>query len=144
MRYTVVPVILAAALAGCSGDPRPPAEWTVPGRWYTAVQVEQGREIFQAHCAVCHGSEAQGTAEWWIPEEDGLYPPPPLNGTAHDWHHPLDELLRYIEQGGIPLGGKMPAFGAVLDEDERRATVAFFQSFWPDEIYRRWVTIHQR
>ena len=122
----------------------PEGGWTVPGRWYTATQVEQGREIFQAHCAVCHGSTAEGTEEWWVPEDDGLYPPPPLNGTAHAWHHPLEELLRYIEQGGIPLGGKMPGFGEALDENQRRASVAYFQSFWPDEIYRRWIEIQQR
>ncbi|MCC5794632.1 MAG: cytochrome c [Chromatiales bacterium] len=117
----------------------------MPGRWYTAAQVEQGYEIFQQHCAVCHGTQAEGAVEqWWIPDEQGNYPPPPLNGTAHDWHHPLDELLDWIDRGGAHLGGQMPPFGHLLSDEEQRAAVAWFQSLWPEEIYRRWVTIHQR
>jgi len=135
-------VVAALLLGGCAGEA--PDEWTVPGRWYTQAQVDQGREVFLTHCASCHGTQAEGTEEWWVPDDDGFYPPPPLNGTAHDWHHPLEELLDYIEHGGLRFGGQMPPFGDIVDQEERHAAVAFFQSFWPEEIYRRWVTIHQR
>lgn len=41
-------------------------------------------------------------------------------------------------EGGISLGGVMPGFAETLRAQEVRATIAYFQSFWPDDIYARW------
>lgn len=123
-------------LAGCGQAPEP--EWTVPGRWYAASQVSAGRELFAQHCAECHGAGAAGTADWKTPDAEGFYPPPPLDGSAHAWHHPLPQLLDYIADGGAAVGGRMPAFRETLGDAERRAVVAYFQSLWTDEIYARW------
>jgi mono/diheme cytochrome c family protein len=139
MKATITAMLAAALHAGCT-----PAEEKVPGRWFTESQVERGRTIFMAHCASCHGKSAQGTRNWREPDSSGKYPPPPLNGSAHAWHHPLPVLTRVIEQGGIPLGGVMPGFADTLDRDEIRETIAFFQSFWPDETYERWAEINER
>ena len=109
-------------------------------RWNSAEQVVLGREVFAQNCAVCHGSEAQGTvADWREKLDDGSFPPPPLNGSAHAWHHPQEILLRVIDYGGEAMGGKMPAFIDVLEPDEKLAAVAYFQSFWTDEIYQQWM-----
>jgi mono/diheme cytochrome c family protein len=51
--------------------------------------------------------------------------------------------MRVIEKGGIPLGGVMPSFAQTLDPDQIRDTIAFFQNFWPDEIYARWSEINE-
>ena len=109
------------------------------GRWYTQAQVETGRQVFKLNCAVCHGEMAQGTAEWRSRDASGNLPPPPLNGTAHVWHHPMSVLLRTIERGGIPLGGTMPGFGNQLSDAEKRMAIAYFQSFWSEAIYRDWL-----
>lgn len=109
-------------------------------RWYTPEQVVAGGEVFAQNCAVCHGAEAQGTAgDWREKLADGSFPPPPLNGSAHAWHHPQEILLRVIDYGGEAMGGKMPAFIDVLDESEKLAAVAYFQDFWSDEIYQQWM-----
>jgi mono/diheme cytochrome c family protein len=63
-----------------------------------------------------------------------------LNGTAHAWHHPLGVLKKVINEGGIPMGGKMPAFNDKLKDDEKLAVISYFQSFWPDEIYNAWIS----
>ena len=131
-----------AALFGCSPDT--PSEPTIPGRWYTAEQVNLGRELFVTHCAICHGENAEATPDWRKTDAAGNYPPPPLNGSAHAWHHPLAVLERTIAEGGVPLGGVMPGFSPILDSDETRATIAYFQSFWPDEIYAIWLEINAR
>jgi len=110
-------------------------------RWYPEAVVEIGNRLFQQHCAVCHGSEAEGTAEWKKPDANGQYPPPPLNGTAHAWHHSIQQLSRQIHDGGIRLGGAMPPFGDRLTEPEILAVIAYFQSKWPDDLYQAW---HQR
>lgn len=109
------------------------------GRWYTTAQVRRGARLFEDNCALCHGANAQGPAQDWRQRlADGSFPPPPLNGTAHTWHHPLPVLLRVIEQGGVPLGGKMPGFAATMDEAQMLAVIAWFQNHWSDEIYRHW------
>jgi mono/diheme cytochrome c family protein len=112
------------------------------GRWYSTDQVATGAAIFAANCATCHGELAQGlAADWQARLPDGSYPPPPLNGSAHAWHHPLAQLLQVIETGGIPYGGNMPPFAGQLDRDAMLAAVAFFQSQWSEEIYQNWVDL---
>lgn len=108
-------------------------------RWYSAAQVDQGEAVFTQNCAVCHGQQAEGTvADWRARLDDGSFPPPPLNGTAHAWHHPRSVLLQVINNGGIPLGGKMPGFTSVLEDEEKLAAIAYFQDFWSDDIYADW------
>ncbi len=116
-----------------------PAENKVSGRWYTQPQVDSGRKVFKTHCAACHGENAEGTREWKKTLPDGSYPPPPLNGSAHAWHHPMSMLKRTIDNGSIPLGGTMPGFATKLGNADKIAAIAFFQSFWSDEIYAGWV-----
>jgi len=112
----------------------------IPGRWYTQWQVDKGEKVFEKNCVSCHGQQAQGiTADWKKTLPDGSYPPPPLNGSAHAWHHPFTMLKRTINKGGIPLGGKMPPFKDVLKEDEKENVIAYFQSFWSERIYQAWL-----
>ena len=142
VRLALIGVSLVVA-ASCTAEQ--PPERTVEGRWYTHEQVSRGRELFQQHCAVCHGRWGEGLADdWKKTDANGNYPPPPLNGTAHTWHHSTEVLLRTIENGGVPLGGVMPAFGSVLDEDEALDVIAHIQSLWTDEIYTRWQSIENR
>ena len=135
-------VTVATLLLGCSpshefgeGRDRTP----VAGRWYSVEQVQTGSKVFQDHCAQCHGAQAQGvTADWRARLEDGSFPPPPLNGSAHAWHHPLSVLLQVINLGGVPLGGQMPAFANRILDAEKLAAIAYFQSFWNDDVYGNW------
>jgi thiol:disulfide interchange protein DsbC len=108
------------------------------GRWYTSDQVERGAAVFAQNCAKCHGANAEATPNWRQTTPDGKYPPPPLNGTAHAWHHSLDVLRRQINLGGLPLGGVMPAFEDKLPDADIDAAIAYFQSKWNDEIYAAW------
>jgi len=126
-----LPALLLPAIASCSDK---------PARWYSQEQVKQGAVVFSHNCAACHGDQAQGiTANWRQKMPDGSYPPPPLNGSAHAWHHPLAALKRTIHFGGIPLGGKMPPFRDKLSEAEIEAVIAYFQNMWNDEIYAAWL-----
>jgi len=129
-------------LAACSENV--PDQETVPGRWYTATQVEIGAQLYQTHCAACHAADGSATAEWRTSNAAGNYPPPPLNGTAHTWHHPREVLEYTIANGGVDFGGLMPGFAEVLNEEQRLAIIAWFQSLWSDDIYASWQGIDAR
>jgi thiol:disulfide interchange protein DsbC len=112
-------------------------------RWYDQATVEQGATLFEQNCASCHGINAEGTADWKKTDADGNYPPPPLNGSAHAWHHNKELLTRTILEGGAKLGGSMPGFAGKLTEQEIEAVIAYFQSKWPDSVYQKWAGANQ-
>lgn len=142
-------VATALWLSGCSRDTDPneiaspsasPApERQVIARWYTSDHVARGEEVFQTNCASCHGASAQGAENWRRRGPDGKFPPPPLNGTAHAWHHPMAQLKHTIKEGSPPNVGNMPGWKGVLTDAEVVAVIAWFQSLWPDEVYAAWL-----
>jgi mono/diheme cytochrome c family protein len=138
-KIAMIAIILLAACEPTDSDMP-----TVAGRWYTESQVEAGRVLYGEHCSVCHGADGSGTVDWRTPGPDGHYPPPPLNGTAHTWHHPLEQLDHSIANGGVEFGGVMPGFAAFLDADQRMAIIARVQTWWPDDIYAKWDAINDR
>ncbi len=127
----IIPLVISILfLAAC--DNAPTAETQ-------NQQVSQGKQVFETHCQECHGINARGIVkDWQKPGVDGKYPAPPLNGTAHTWHHDTKSLLGTINRGGIPLGGSMPAFKDTLENDEKNAVLTYIQSLWPEDIYKAW------
>jgi mono/diheme cytochrome c family protein len=137
-------LLLAPVLVACNeSEPEPMGAANANatgGRWYSEAQATAGSRVFAQNCAECHGELAQGlTSDWQQRLDDGSFPPPPLNGSAHAWHHPQSLLLQVINTGGAAFGGKMPAFADVLDQSEKLAAIAYFQDFWSDEIYGQWI-----
>ena len=126
-------ILLSLLLAG------PGSAWaSSDGRWYTPQQVARGEVLYRQNCAECHGQDAEATENWKQTDANGNYPPPPLNGTAHAWHHDMDILRRQIREGGVKLGGVMPAFKDKLSEQQIDLAIAYFQSKWPDDLYAKW------
>ena len=94
-----------------------------------------GESVFNKNCVSCHGVKGQGlTIDWKVKDANGNYPPPPLNGTAHTWHHSPEQLLYTINKGGTEMGGQMPAFENQLTEEEKKALIDYMYSLWPKEI----------
>ncbi len=94
-----------------------------------------GESVFNKNCVSCHGVKDQGlTTDWKVKDANGNYPPPPLNGTAHTWHHSPEQLLYTINKGGTEMGGQMPAFENRLTEEEKKALIDYMYSLWPKEI----------
>ncbi len=149
-------MLLALGLAGCgegesspppggAGEVAPPEEHagSAAGRWYTDEMVRSGRDVYQESCASCHGAAAQGDPSWRERTPDGKFSPPPLNGTAHTWHHPLARLRHIIDRGTEPKGS-MPGWGDRLSDAEIDAALAWIQSRWPDRVYEAWARIDAR
>jgi thiol:disulfide interchange protein DsbC len=87
---------------------------------------------------MCHGQNAEATANWKQTDANGKYPPPPLNGTAHAWHHDIELLRKTVREGGVKLGGTMPAFNEKLSSGQIDRVIAYFQSKWPEDTYKKW------
>ena len=149
MKKYILLLVAAVALSACEREqPDQKTRWTdtaapagapVVKRWYTPEQVETGAALYTQNCASCHKPMAEGTPDWRIRDANGKLPPPPLNGTAHTWHHPLDVLRQVVRRGGIPIGGSMPAFADKLSPQEIDSILAWVQSLWSNEIYSMWV-----
>ena len=109
-------VFIAAACGGEGG-----ADYPIV---LTESLVEDGRVVYEANCAACHGDSTT---------------PPPLPGApthsalGHTWHH-QDRLLVEWILDGVPLAQVMPAFRGRLSEDEARSAIAYIKTFWPSEI----------
>lgn len=108
-------------------------------RWYTIDQVAMGKPLYATYCAGCHGEKGEGAPNSDTPLPNGSYPPQPLNGSGHSWHHSLNNLEETIEQGGRHPGASMPGFAKILNHEERKAVIAAFQSFWSDQTYSDWL-----
>ena len=136
---------LIFGLFACSEDHEKPVDvMKIEARWYDAQQVALGRGVYAQNCISCHLESAKGTLDWRKSLEDGSYPPPPLNGTAHAWHHSIGVLLTAINDGGVPNGGTMPAFRNSLSHEQKLAVIAYIQSFWSEDIYSKWADVFKK
>lgn len=112
-------------------------------RVHDVAKVAQGSELYGRFCTECHGIRAEGAPDWRQVDATGAYPPPPLNGSGHAWHHPRAMLHTMIKHGsprddqGRSLGN-MPAWQGKLSDAEIDAIIEWFQSLWPDQVYAIW------
>lgn len=134
-------LIFLGVRANQAGSPAPmvaSSAQTPVQRWYPAEVLDTGRALYVESCSSCHGMQGEGAPDWRKRGPDGKWPPPPLNGTGHAWHHPLPVLYRVIMQGSPAGSGNMPAWQGKLSREEVLAIIAWFQSQWPDELYAAW------
>ncbi|MGH6854417.1 MAG: c-type cytochrome [Aestuariivirga sp.] len=97
----------------------------------------QGREIYLARCAQCHGKNLEGQKDWKTPLASGRLPAPPHDVTGHTWHHADSVLVGVTRHGLKPYAGEnyesdMPAFDGILTDAEIDAIWAYVKSTWPD------------
>ncbi|MDD9929367.1 MAG: cytochrome c, partial [Rhodospirillaceae bacterium] len=112
--------------------------------------VAEGRNIYAAMCAGCHGAKLEGQKNWRQRGDDGKLPAPPHNKTGHTWHHADEVLFEITKRGtGGALGLKdyesdMPAYEDTLTDRQIVAVLAFIKSNWPREILERQQEIDTR
>lgn len=135
-------LIVGLGLAGCDGTPSAgPGEGseTVVERKQDPSQVVRGKAVYETHCLECHGAGGKGQpGDWRVRDADGRFPPPPLDDSAHAWHHPTAALLEVIREGSPQGQGNMPAWKGKLSEQEMQDVVAYIKSLWSDPVYELW------
>ncbi|MBU2640892.1 MAG: c-type cytochrome [Gammaproteobacteria bacterium] len=141
-------LVVGLGLAGCDGTPlvqSSDADETVVERKLDPMQVTRGKAVYEKVCLECHGIGGKGQpGDWRIRDADGHFPPPPLDDSAHAWHHPTAVLLDMIREGSPQGQGKMPAWKGKLSEQEMLDGVAYIKSLWSDEVYALWWKLEQK
>jgi mono/diheme cytochrome c family protein len=104
-------------------------------------QVAMGREIYAAHCAMCHGVNLEGQPDWMTRKPNGRLPAPPHDASGHTWHHPNRQLMLITKKGlsAVVPGyqSDMPAFEGILTDEQIAAVLSFIQTSWPQDIRER-------
>jgi len=135
-------LIVGLGLTGCDGTPlagQAEGSETLIERNLDPAQVARGKAVYEKVCLECHGVGGTGQpGDWRVRDAEGHFPPPPLDDSAHAWHHPTAVLLEVIRDGSPPGQGKMPAWKGKLSEQEMQDVVAYIKSLWSDEVYRLW------
>ena len=100
-------------------------------------QIAQGQALYAVRCASCHGKNLEGQPNWQTPLPNGRMPAPPHDKSGHTWHHADKALAGVTKLGLKPFAGDsyesdMPAFGAILSDDEIDAILTYIKSTWPE------------
>ena len=124
MRHAVVPLLLVALVVGCQAS----ATTTDDGNAATATGdtalVAEGRQLYEATCAACHGADLTGT-------DNG---PPFLDPIYAPDHHPDGAFYAAAEVGVQPHHwdfGPMPR--QPVDDEQMRRIIAYIRSVQRDE-----------
>jgi mono/diheme cytochrome c family protein len=113
-----------------------PSPESIAARKLDPEKIKHGVAVYGKNCASCHGPNGEAMTNWREQGADGRYPPPPLDGSAHAWHHSTATLERMIREGS-PDGG-MPAWNGKLSDQEIGDVIVWIKTLWPDEIYDIW------
>jgi mono/diheme cytochrome c family protein len=102
-----------------------------------AAQIARGHALYGVHCASCHGKNLEGQPNWQTPLPNGKIPAPPHDKTGHTWHHTDAALAGVTKLGLKPFAGDdyesdMPAFGAILSDEEIEAILVYIKNTWPE------------
>jgi len=125
----VIILIFLFVLSACATPSLPPRAES-PAPTLAPALVAQGRAIYDADCASCHGARGEGQPNWKIPLDDGTFLAPPHDSSGHTWHHPDFILLDIIAKGGQAPNSKMPAFRDKLAPAQMRAALEYIKTFW--------------
>lgn len=135
---------LGAILAGCEKkDPDSMSSLQAPlgsDRPLSLESVARGAHLYQEHCALCHGPEAQGHPDW---ENTQVVAAPPLNGTGNEWKRKKSDLIAIIKNGAKRNNEPvMPGLAGRLSDQEIEDVVTWFQALWPIDVYDRWLKVN--
>ena len=98
----------------------------------TPTRIAKGKELYNNNCQTCHGVKGVGEKpdDLYANDENGLPVAPPLDDSAHGWHHSDSQLIETI-MNGSPRNERMLAWkDHGLTKEDARDVVAYIKSLW--------------
>ena len=92
-----------------------------PSPSHAPADVDQGKALFAANCASCHGGRGSGDGP-----TAGAVVPPPTNFALKE---PTQKRALEVLELGIP-GTAMPPWNSHLDEEQRHALAEYVRSLY--------------
>ncbi len=96
-----------------------PDTYADPTEDYTAESIARGQATFAANCTGCHGAGGEGNG----PMAKDLKVPPADLTAPHVGTHTIGDIFHWLTYGG--QSGVMPAFGEVIQPDDRWDVINF-------------------
>ena len=91
----------------------------------STTTVAKGETLYNTNCSICHGIKGSGV----IDDKSRTFLAPPLDESAHAWHHTDGDLIDIILNGS-PRNPKMIAWKSILSEDDASSIVEYIKSLW--------------
>jgi mono/diheme cytochrome c family protein len=94
----------------------------------TSEVIARARRHYEYFCKSCHGDNGVGERpdDMYAQDEYGFVAPP-LDDSAHGWHHSDGNLAETILKGS-PRNPRMMPFGDLLTDEDARNIVAYIRS----------------
>ncbi len=92
--------------------------------------IARGEALYRDTCQACHGVRAVGERpdDMYARDEFGFVAPP-LDNSAHGWHHSDSDLVATILNGS-PRNERMRGWKDEMTEAQARDIVAYIKSLW--------------
>jgi S-disulfanyl-L-cysteine oxidoreductase SoxD len=102
----------------------------------SADMVKEGKKLYAANCAGCHGRRLQGQLLWQVQDEFVGRRAPAHDQTGHTWQHSDEDLFHITKFGRFvttpsTVKSYMPAYAQNLGDDQILATIAYIKATWP-------------
>ena len=97
---------------------------------FTPASVAKGAAIFEESCQSCHGERGVGERpeDMYAKDEFGFVAPP-LDDSAHGWHHSDQGIVKSILDGS-ERNERMIAWRDMLSHTDAENLVAYIKSLW--------------
>ncbi|MEE9595102.1 MAG: cytochrome c [Candidatus Hydrothermarchaeales archaeon] len=104
--------------------------YTQLGDSLNPTQIEKGEKLYETYCVSCHGVKGIGERpDDMYAQDDYGYVAPPLDDSAHAFHHSDFQLAEVILEGSS-RNQKMAGWKTVLSRDDAFAIVDYMKSLW--------------
>ena len=139
-RVRVLAAIVAGLLAGCE---RLSGQEPYRLRPDEPAVLVTGKQVYDRHCAACHGASLEGQPNWRSRDAGGRLPAPPHDASGHTWHHTDEVLFRIVKEGMASTANlkdyqsAMPVYAGVLADAQIVAVLSYIKANWPPDIRRR-------
>lgn len=92
--------------------------------------AQSGKALYKTNCQGCHGNDGVGENYSKASLANKKYRmAPPLDYSAHTWHHTDDALVKTILNGS-PNSKRMIAWKKILSKKDAQDLVAYIKSLW--------------